>query len=99
MTTRLILARHGNTFNPEDVPVWVGARSDLPLVAKGLAQAAALAEALRKAEIVPAAMIAGPLQRTRRTAEIVAETLKIPAHAIRIDPRLREIDYGAWEGK
>ncbi len=98
MTSRLILARHGNTFNPEDTPVWVGARSDLPLVEKGLAQARALAGALRKTNIVPAAILAGPLQRTRRTAEIVAAALKIP-DVVRIDPRLTEIDYGAWEGK
>ena len=39
MRARLILARHGNTFAPTDKPFWVGARSDLSLVEKGLAQA------------------------------------------------------------
>ncbi|MDR3424978.1 MAG: histidine phosphatase family protein [Alphaproteobacteria bacterium] len=99
MTVRLILARHGNTFGPKDEPVWVGARSDLPLVEKGLTQAKALGEALRQAVIVPDSLIAGSLQRTRQTAEIVAETLGLPVAAIQIDPRLTEIDYGAWEGK
>jgi len=99
MSARLILARHGNTFRPEDTPVWVGARSDMPLVEKGLAQAQALAEMLQKAHIMPEIVVAGPLQRTRRTAEIVAETLKIPSNKIHIDARLTEIDYGTWEGK
>ena len=98
MTQRLILARHGNTFKPEDVPVWVGARSDLPLVEKGLAQAQAFAEALKASGIALEAILSGPLQRTRKMAEIVAEALGL-AGTVRIDARLREIDYGAWEGK
>lgn len=99
MTARLILARHGNTFGPEDKPVWVGGRSDLPLVEKGLEQGRALGNALHQAGIVPDMIIAGPLQRTRQTAELVTEALDIPTEPIRIDPRLTEIDYGAWEGK
>ena len=99
MISRLILARHGNTFNPTDKPFWVGAGSDLPLVEKGMAQAQALADAMKKANIVPTALLTGPLQRTRRTAEIVAQTLNLSADAIRIDTRLTEIDYGVWEGK
>ena len=99
MIVRLILARHGNTFDPQDQPVWVGARSDLPLVEKGLTQAQALANALKQADIIPAPLIAGPLQRTQQTARIVAETLNLSPASIHIDPRLTEIDYGAWEGK
>jgi probable phosphoglycerate mutase len=96
MTVRLIIARHGNTFRPEDKPVWVGARSDLPLVEKGVAQAEELAEALEKARIVPDAIIAGPLKRTQEAAHIVAGRVHTP---FRTDARLCEIDYGAWEGK
>jgi len=97
--SRIILARHGNTFRPEDTPVWVGARSDLPLVDKGLAQAEALAAALLAHKVQLAALTTGPLQRTRKTAEIVAERLGIAPDRIRIDNRLTEIDYGRWEGK
>lgn len=98
MTTRLILARHGNTFGSMDEPVWVGARSDLPLVEKGLAQAEALGDAIVSARTKLNAIIAGPLQRTKITAEIVAEKLGMNAPQIAIDHRLTEIDYGAWEG-
>ena len=38
----LIIARHGNTFGPGDTPTRVGARTDLPLVESGKAQAKAL---------------------------------------------------------
>ncbi|MDE2030401.1 MAG: histidine phosphatase family protein [Alphaproteobacteria bacterium] len=97
--TRLILARHGNTFGPGDTPVWVGARSDLPLVEKGVAQARALGEALKQAHIVPDFIWAGPLQRTREAARIAAEIAGFDPTRINIETRLAEIDYGAWEGK
>jgi probable phosphoglycerate mutase len=32
MTTRIIIARHGNTFTKDQTPLRVGARTDLPLV-------------------------------------------------------------------
>ncbi|MHA6287548.1 histidine phosphatase family protein [Maricaulis sp. CAU 1757] len=96
--SRVLLARHGNTFGPGDTPVWVGAREDLPLVKTGEAQARALGEALREAGLRPARIIAGPLARTRRAAEIVAELTGFEAD-IEIDERLKEIDYGSWGGK
>ena len=49
----LLLARHGNTFDKGDKVVWVGARTDLPLTAKGREQARALgagADAVRPAD-------------------------------------------------
>lgn len=95
---RLLLARHGNTFGPGDTPVWVGAREDLPLVEKGEAQAAELGIALRDARLRPARILSGPLKRTRRAAEIVADLTDFGG-AIEIDERLREIDYGSWGGK
>ena len=35
---RLIVVRHGNTFNKGDVILRVGARTDLPLTAEGMRQ-------------------------------------------------------------
>lgn len=96
--TRILLVRHGNTFGPGDKVVWVGAREDLPLVEKGEAQAGALGEALRAAGLTPSRIICGPLKRTRRAAEIVAELTGFSGEAS-IDMRLREIDYGSWGGK
>src|SRR5262245_8217779 len=96
---QLILARHGNTFDPGDRPVWVGARTDLPLVAKGRDQAIKLGQALKAADLVPRRVLAGPLRRTRETASLALAASGATVDTIDIDDRLREIDYGLWEGK
>jgi len=93
----LILARHGNTFEKGDKVVWVGARTDLPLTAKGREQAAALAAALQPVRPRIERIVCGPLKRTREHAEIVAGKLALPMPIA--DERLREIDYGLWEAK
>jgi probable phosphoglycerate mutase len=94
----LILARHGNTFGPEDTPVWVGANEDLALVDKGLEQSRAIGRALNEAGIVPDRILAGPLKRTRTGAALAAEHCGYSGE-IEIDERLKEIDYGVWGGK
>jgi broad specificity phosphatase PhoE len=94
----LLLARHGNTFEPGQTAVWVGARTDLPLTAKGREQAQALAAALASLKPRIERAIAGPLRRTSEHAEIIAYSVGIEA-AVVVDERLREIDYGLWEGK
>ena len=93
----LLFARHGNTFGPGDKVVWVGRETDLPLVEKGLEQAAAAAEALRRTGLIPDAIYCASLQRTRRFASIVAEALGLPEPVI--DPRLDELDYGTWAAR
>jgi probable phosphoglycerate mutase len=94
----LLLARHGNTFEAGEKAIWVGARTDLPLTAKGREQAAALAVALAPLKPRIERVIAGPLKRTRSHAEIVIHSAGFEAAAA-VDERLREIDYGLWEGK
>lgn len=97
----LLLVRHGNTFGPGDAVTWVGAREDLTLVASGEAQARELGEALKSAvaagQPAPDRVLAGPLQRTRRAAELALESagLDLP---IEIEQRLIEVDYGPWGG-
>ena len=48
--TTLIIARHGNTFNPGDTPTRVGKHTDMPLVEKGEAQGRALGRYLKEHE-------------------------------------------------
>ena len=96
MTTRLIIARHGNTFAPGDVPTRVGRRTDLPLVASGEAQARRIGKFLRLHRMVPDAVFAAPLKRSRDTALLAVEALgrDLP---ITSDERFSEIDYGPDE--
>lgn len=92
----LILVRHGNTFSKEDICTWVGARTDLPLTAAGEDQAHAIAAMLESSYFPLGGIITGPLLRTRRMAEIVANRAK---NVYVLDEKLTEIDYGFWENK
>jgi broad specificity phosphatase PhoE len=96
MATTLILSRHGLTTRsrPEQ---HLGQRIDIALSVEGEAQAAALAT--RLAPIAFDRVISSPLLRARQTADAV----RAAPHAARrppleIDPRLTEMNYGAWEG-
>lgn len=89
--TELWLVRHGQTD-------WNLARryqghSDTPLNATGLEQAGLAAEALAGRSYT--AIYSSDLARARVTAEIIGRRLDM---AVRIDPRLREVNLGAWEG-
>jgi broad specificity phosphatase PhoE len=92
----VFLVRHGETE-------WNRARryqgwSDSPLTAKGVAQAEALGRCLAALpEAAEAEIVASPLGRARRTAEIIARRLDRVAPP-RLDDRLREISIGTWDG-
>ena len=68
---KLILCRHGNTFGPDDTPVWTGSSNDLPLVEKGLEQARLMGEWLKKNNITPTTIYAGHLIRVKKFADII----------------------------
>nr|WP_321456301.1 histidine phosphatase family protein [uncultured Cohaesibacter sp.] len=96
---KLILARHGNTFAKDDKVVWVGARSDLPLVEKGQQQAQAMGEALKESGMQPDAIFCGPLKRTMQSARIALDAAGWSKIDVTISDALKEIDYGLWEAK
>jgi len=93
----LIFARHGNTFEAHETPRIVGAHEDLALTQKGEEQAQAVGDAIKGAGIELKTIVSGPLIRTRRFAEIVAERTGFTG-IVQIDERLRELDFGAWSG-
>ena len=94
--TTILLVRHGETE-------WNLARryqgwSDSPLTERGLGQAAAIGRRLALLpEAAAAEIVASPLGRARRTAEIIAQCLGRTAPP-RADERLREISIGDWDG-
>jgi alpha-ribazole phosphatase len=67
--------------------------TDLPLDEAGRRQAAALAGRLASREIKR--IVTSPLARCRQTAAALAASASLP---IEVDPDLREVDFGRWEG-
>src|SRR5262245_1233098 len=88
---RLLLARHGATRNNAEAR-YTG-QSDIPLSSLGERQAEALAKRLFFVRLD--AIVSSDLARARATAERVARRHTLP---IQLDPDLREIALGAWEG-
>lgn len=85
---RLILLRHGET-------VWnidgrLQGHDDSPLSERGIAQAEAITGYVRA--LAPARVVTSDLGRVRQTAEIIGHA-DAPG-----EPRLRELDMGAWTG-
>ncbi len=90
MTLTLVLTRHGLT-DRSDPEQHLGQGIDIGLSSAGRAQAAALAG--RIAEERFDRIVSSPLRRAVETAETVAR-----GRPVETDPRLMEMDYGAWEG-
>ena len=68
-------------------------RTDNPLNEDGLRQAHAAADMLRGIGI--SRIVASPLVRAARTAEIIADAIAVP---LTIDERIIEFDFGSLEG-
>ncbi|GAB3579340.1 histidine phosphatase family protein [Calidifontibacter terrae] len=87
---RLVVLRHGQTTHNAD-GVWQG-QLDTELSEVGLRQAAAAAEALLDRQF--SAIWSSDLKRAHATALSVAGD-----RPVRVDPRLREINVGLWQGR
>lgn len=91
MVTRVFLIRHGATvLSAEDR---FAGSTDVELSDEGRRQARCLAERLASEPI--RAVFASPLSRTVETARLIAAPHGLPAQ---LEPDLREIDHGHWEG-
>jgi probable phosphoglycerate mutase len=92
----ILLVRHGET--EWNLQRRYQGRSDSPLTATGLAQAHAIGRllgALPEAKAVR--IIASPLGRAQRTAEIIRGHFAA-APKLQFDDRLRELSLGSWDG-
>lgn len=88
---RLIVARHGETFN--NVEDRFTGQSDVPLSPIGERQALALGAYLAGDHLD--VIVSSDLQRARITARAIARYHDLPVEE---DPRLRELSLGKWEG-
>jgi probable phosphoglycerate mutase len=88
---RVILIRHGETDWSRDGR-WQG-WSDVPLNAKGQAQARELVEPLARQR--PTHLVVSDLVRTQETMRPLATALGIEPV---VEPELKEIDVGSWAG-
>lgn len=93
---RLYIVRHGNTFAPGETPRRIGATTDLPLVRTGIEQAESLGAYFKTARVSFATILTSPLQRARKTAEIIAQS---GGGVVEVSAALTEIDHGPDENK
>jgi len=96
--TKLLIIRHGNTFNADEAPRRVGARTDIPLVQSGINQARALGTFLKRENLLPDYICASELIRAQETAQLSMREAghDIPIHT---DQNFNEIDHGPDENK
>ena len=95
----VLLVRHGRTQANSD-GILAGRSPGTSLDDLGVDQARALGQAL--VGFKPTAVIASPLERTMRTAELISSALSAPdgsEYKIVQEVGLTECDYGDWTGK
>ncbi len=101
---RLIFVRHGETaYNAENR---LQGQLDTPLNARGREQARTIGGTLRSL-IGPEidrldearAFFASPLVRARETMEIARDAMGLEPKRYHLDPVLKELSFGAWEGQ
>jgi len=94
----IVIVRHGNTFESGERPRRIGARTDLPLTAKGKEQAEALGAYFANAGIRFNRALTSPLIRARETAQSILARQE-PSPELKTADFLREIDYGPDENQ
>jgi len=102
MSRTVYYLRHGETdWNVEGR---LQGRYDVPLNARGRAQAVHCGDILRdlfardRLEAAALDFVCSPLGRARETMELARAALGLSPQGYRIDERLTEISFGEWEG-
>lgn len=95
----LYFVRHGETDWNAEGRLQGGRDTDLnPLGRVQAERAARILRGLVHGDVSRLDFVASPMRRTRETMEILRGTLGLPRDAYRLDDRLVEIRFGAWEG-
>lgn len=99
MSKKIIIVRHGNTFDKDQIPTRVGARTDLDLVQKGVAQGQAAGIYIAKAvSSFVDVVYTSELKRTIQTADAILESVELKGRRY-TDKRFNEVDYGPDENQ
>lgn len=96
--TTLFIIRHGETdWNAEKR---YQGQADIPINDRGRAQAKRNGETLKTLglDLNTLDFVASPLVRARETMEICRAALGLDRDGYRLDPLLKELSYGAWQG-
>ncbi len=94
--TKIIIARHGNTFDTGDIVTRVGARTDMPLSNSGKKQAVVLGKYFKTHHLTFDLAYCSTLQRTKETAELILSEQQAIIAPSELS-FLTEIDYGPDE--
>lgn len=95
-TTILHLVRHGETTDSEGRCI---GQTDVALSDAGRRDVRRLAASWPEDVPAPARIESSDLRRAADSARILAATLDIDASDVSTDARLREMDFGAWDGR
>lgn len=104
--TTLVVVRHGRTANTERGRFAGRDGEDAPLSPAGEDDAARLARVLAAlggpGAVLPdvprpAVLLASPMRRALRTAQVAAAALGVPADDVAVDPDWVEASFGTWE--
>lgn len=94
----IYFVRHGQTdWNAE---ARLQGQTDIPINDRGRGQADRNGQRLLDliGDVSGFDFVASPLKRTRETMERARAAMHLPREGYRTDPRLMELNYGAWEG-
>ncbi len=100
---RILFVRHGET--DYNFAYRLQGQRDIALNALGREQASAIGAKL--ATLLPGELArleatgefyASPLERTRETMELMRAAMGLPPSRYRLEPLLKELSFGAWEG-
>ncbi len=95
----IYFVRHGETdWNVQGL---IQGWTDTPLNDKGHVQARAVARALAELPDISSGLhyVVSPLMRARQTMGYIAEALSLEQRHIAVEPAVKELGFGVWEGK
>jgi probable phosphoglycerate mutase len=96
-STKLVIARHGNTFKKDQIPRRIGKETDLSLVEEHKGRS--IGKYLLNEDLKPDVVFSGPLKRHLQTASLACLELNIDTQTVKIEHDFTEIDYGPDENK